>query len=226
MGITFPLARVSGQVFVCERACALTQVKQLGTPRDSSRGLVRADLDLCQGAMSSVEAVSMRRTLQRRMAGGATMGDRSAPPQPSGPGRFAPWLWPLVVMLVMLAFYLSDHRPPEPAVRVVPYSEVKALIRADAVRAVVLESDEISALLRRPEPDGPETLRAVTPAQPDPDLLPLLEERGVEVTAVAARDDSMLIAWLPWLVLIGVYIWLSRRLVSGAGGLPGGAGGL
>jgi cell division protease FtsH len=108
----------------------------------------------------------------------------------------------------------------------VPYSEVKALIRADAVRAVVLESDEISALLRRPEPDGPETLRAVTPAQPDPDLLPLLEERGVEVTAVAARDDSMLIAWLPWLVLIGVYIWLSRRLISGAGGLPGGAGGL
>ena len=79
---------------------------------------------------------------------------------------------------------------------------------------------------RRPEPGGAETLRAVTPAQPDPDLLPLLEERGVEVTAVASRDDAMLVAWLPWLVLIGVYIWLSRRLISGAGGLPGGAGGL
>ena len=66
-------------------------------------------------------------------------------------------------------------------------------------------------------------MRAVTPQQPDPALLPLLEEQGVVVTAQPPRTPSVLISLLPWLVILVFYFWLSRRMMGGGkfGGMPG-----
>jgi len=106
---------------------------------------------------------------------------------------------------------------------------MKALIRNGDVHAATLEETAVIAELRERTADGATRVRAVTPAQPDPALLPLLEDMGVTVTAEAPRAPSTLIWLLPWLLLIAFYFWLSRRMMGGigtgmGGGLQGGMG--
>jgi cell division protease FtsH len=156
------------------------------------------------------------------------MSDRQGRPGPKGTPASPRWIWPILLFLAILAYMASVPQPHEPAPAEIPYSELKALVRADAVSDVVIERDRIVATRAEPGPDTPERLRAVTPPQQDPDLLPLLEAHGVEVTAVAPPpEQSWILLWflLPWLLVIGVSLWLSRTAFRG--GLPGsGLGGL
>jgi cell division protease FtsH len=156
------------------------------------------------------------------------MSDRQGRPDPEATPASPRWLWPILLFLAVLAFLATTQQPQEPAPGEVPYSELKAMIRADAVSDVVLERDRITATLAEPAPGAPEQVRAVTPPQPDPDLLLLLETHGVDATAVAPpSEQSWILLWflLPWLLVIGVALWLSRT--SFRGGLPGsGLGGL
>jgi len=114
-----------------------------------------------------------------------------------------------------------------PTVSTVSYTEIKAMIRHGDVREATLETNAITVVLRAETHGEAEKLRAVTPQQPDPTLLPLLEENGVKITAKPPEAQSFLIYLLPWIVILGFYYWLSRRMmggVGGAGGLPGGIG--
>lgn len=84
-------------------------------------------------------------------------------------------------------------------------------------------------VLRNPAEDGSQRLRAITPQQPDLALLPLLEDMGVTVTAEAPETPSLLLSFLPWILLLACYFWHSRRMMGGggsgiSGGLPGGIG--
>ncbi|MBU0585400.1 MAG: ATP-dependent zinc metalloprotease FtsH [Alphaproteobacteria bacterium] len=115
-----------------------------------------------------------------------------------------------------------------PTSKSIPYSEIKQLIGTGEVSAVTLEATAIVAVLREPTADGIKTVRAITPQQPDPALLPMLEENSVLVVAEEPRAPSVLISFLPWLLIIAFYFWLSRRMTGGgfSGGLPGGLGDL
>lgn len=151
-----------------------------------------------------------------------------APPQGPNPSIWSRLLWPLVFGLVAL-IVLITQQPAELRPVVVPYSQVKAHIRAGDVREVILEESAIVATLQGQTNDGADRLRAVTPQQPDPSLLPLLEEMGVAVTAEAPRAPSTLLWFVPWIVIIAFYIWLTRRMTGGIGGgfgrgLPGNMG--
>lgn len=154
------------------------------------------------------------------------MRNHAKPPEPSDPGPLARLLLPLAIGFAVLAFFSlqSSNGPSSP--RSVSYSEIKELIRDGDVREATLEATAIVAVLRSPESDGTERVRAITPQQPDPALLPLLEEMGVIVTAEEPRGPSVLLSLLPWILLIGFYVWLSRRMMGGgiSGGLPGGIG--
>lgn len=152
------------------------------------------------------------------------MANNPTPPEPSGPGSLLRLLWPLVIGLTVIAIVSVQLPNGAPAEKTVSYSEVKELIRAGEITQATLESAAIVAVRRSPE-DGIERVRAITPQQPDPELLPLLEEMGVVVTAVAPQTPSLLISFLPWILILGFYFWLSRRAAGGlGGGLPGGLG--
>ena len=152
------------------------------------------------------------------------MANNPTPPEPSGPGSLLRLLWPLVIGLTVIAIVSLQLPNGAPAEKTVSYSEVKELIRAGEITQATLESAAIVAVRRSPE-DGIERVRAITPQQPDPELLPLLEEMGVVVTAVAPQTPSLLISFLPWILILGFYFWLSRRAAGGlGGGLPGGLG--
>lgn len=152
------------------------------------------------------------------------MGNHVTPPEPSGPNPLGRLLWPLVFFMA-LYFLLSTVAPPGSSdTRVVSYSEIKELIRDGRVSDVTLEATAIIAFLQAEEADGTKSVRAITPQQPDPTLLPLLEEMGVEITAKAPVGQSVLMYFLPWILILGVYFWISRRAMGGIGGIQGGIG--
>ncbi|TVQ06011.1 MAG: ATP-dependent metallopeptidase FtsH/Yme1/Tma family protein, partial [Roseinatronobacter sp.] len=138
-------------------------------------------------------------------------------------------LWPLAFGLVALTFLLTQQPADNGASVTVPYSEIKTLIRNGEIREATLEENAIVAVLQDRRADSVARVRAVTPAQPDPALLPLLEDMGVTVIAEAPRAPSTLIWLLPWVLLIAFYFWLSRRMMGRlgggmGGGVPGGMG--
>lgn len=146
-------------------------------------------------------------------------------PQPPEQTGLPPILWFFVFGLVALSVLLTQQPTQSAAPTPVSYSEMKTLIRNGDVNAATLEETAIVAVLQERRADGATVLRAITPQQPDPALLPLLEEMGVTVTAQEPRTPSALIWALPWILIIAFYFWLSRRVTGGlGGGLPGGMG--
>ena len=154
------------------------------------------------------------------------MGNHAKPPEPSEPDPLARLLLPLLIGFAVLTFLSFQSSDGLSSPRSVSYSEIKELIRDGEVRETTLEATAVIAVLRSPQSDGTERVRAITPQQPDPALLPLLEEMGVIVTAEEPRAPSVLLSFLPWILLIGFYVWLSRRMIGGgiSGGPPGGIG--
>lgn len=148
-------------------------------------------------------------------------------PNPPGPGLL---LWPLVVGLAIFAFLSLQTPGGSPTPTPISYTEIKRLIGNGEVSEATLEATAIVAVLRKPPAEGAGKVRAVTPQQADPELLPLLEEMGVIVTAEEPRTPSVLISLLPWILILVFYLWLSRRMMGGGlgggmgGGLPGGIG--
>lgn len=155
------------------------------------------------------------------------MGNHATPPTPPGSFNLIRFLLPFVVGLAAFAYLsypLSDGMAPP---KEVSYSEIKTLIRQDAVAAVTLKATAIVVVLRNPAEDGSQRLRAITPQQPDLALLPLLEDMRVTVTAEEPETPSLLLSFLPWILILAFYFWLSRRMAGGggiSGGLPGGIG--
>ncbi|MFY0615004.1 MAG: ATP-dependent zinc metalloprotease FtsH [Hyphomicrobiaceae bacterium] len=125
--------------------------------------------------------------------------------------------------MAVVAFLVLQLPTVSPAPRPVSYSEIKNLIRDGSVSEATLEATAIVAVLSSPAADSTKRVRAITPQQPDPALLPLLEEKGVIVTAEEPRTPSLLISLLPWILILAFYFWITRRMTGGGigGGLPG-----
>ncbi|MCH8466942.1 MAG: ATP-dependent zinc metalloprotease FtsH [Roseinatronobacter sp.] len=157
------------------------------------------------------------------------MNTRKAPPKTPEPQGLPPLLWPFVLGFMALALLLTQQPGETETVRTVSYSEVKTLIRNGDVNEVTLEENAIVAVLHDRGADGAARVRAVTPAQPDPALLPLLDDMGIGITAQTPRAPFTLLWLLPWVLIIAFYFWLSRRMMGGigggmGGGIPGGMG--
>ncbi len=131
----------------------------------------------------------------------------------------------IALLTVVLGFLVLPLLQGESATETVPYSAFKSRIEAGAFLEATLNETTIVGVLRTADGDISQ-LRAVLPVQNDPDLLPLLEAKDVTVTAVNSGGGSFLSLLLPWVILLGFYVWLSRRMRSGMTGLPGGMGDL
>lgn len=157
-----------------------------------------------------------------------TMGDQIAPRGPTGPQPQLRFLWPLILGLALFSFWSLQNGAGATAPRVVSYSEIKSLIRQGAVTEVTLEATAILAVLRSSSESSAQgsvdRVRAITPQQPDPELLPLLEKAGVVITAQEPASPSFLLALVPWILILSFYAWISHRMTGGGfgGGLPGG----
>src|SRR5512146_831839 len=132
--------------------------------------------------------------------------------------RFNRWyLLPLVALGVLIASELGGTAG---SVAVLPYSEFQQLLAQQKVKEVVIEGETLRGELKEPLKEGPNAgrVRFVT-NQVSPELAAALEKHGV---TFAARVESPLlraVVWLaPFLLLVGLWTWMSRR--RGLGG-PG-----
>ncbi|PUB15606.1 ATP-dependent zinc metalloprotease FtsH [Yoonia sediminilitoris] len=146
-------------------------------------------------------------------------GQTDEPDPPNQPGRLA---WALLAAFASVLLLLSLLNDPEVATPILPYSTVKQMVRDGEIGTAEFRDYAIVVTANQSDPDGVTTFRAVVPQQGDPDLLPLLEEHNVEVSAREPTGDSLLVYFLPWVLILAVYLWLQRRMMGNVVGGPGG----
>ena len=135
--------------------------------------------------------------------------------------------WMLVVITLAILFMVFVRTEVGEIRTAVSYTEFMSLLESEKVASVTFRGDRLDGALNTsiPTPAGGQTTLFTTRIPPveDPQLLSLLRQQGVEIGAEAAEDAAG--AWwvtlLPWILIIGFWFFLWRRM---AGGLPGGLG--
>ena len=134
-----------------------------------------------------------------------------------------PWqkaLGLLLLLLLLSVLFENLSRTPGSPSQATSYSTFKQQLREGNVRQVVLSEDDIVAVLYREivipgtgRKTG--TLRTTLPPLEDPELLPLLEKQGVEIRVRRKPQTGywwmFLANSLPWLLLLGFWVWTMRR---------------
>src|SRR5439155_1212134 len=124
-------------------------------------------------------------------------------------------LWVIIVLLLLALFTLFQNPGQRTTSTDISYSQFLSDVETGRVRDVVIQGPEIHGTLT----DG---RGFQTYAPNDPGLVPLLKNKAVSFTARPQQDNvpwfvSLLVSWLPFIALIGVWIFLSRQM-QGAGG--------
>jgi cell division protease FtsH len=134
-----------------------------------------------------------------------------------------PWQRALGFLLLLLLFSILVEnltRSNRPAGRTVPYSFFKQAVREGLFTDVTLSHKEMTGATVRevvPPGDTAPSRSLTTPMPPieDPELLPLLESQNIQVRVEPKEQENFL--WvllansLPWLLLLGFWIWSMRR---------------
>ncbi|HET7681327.1 MAG TPA: ATP-dependent metallopeptidase FtsH/Yme1/Tma family protein, partial [Xanthobacteraceae bacterium] len=124
-------------------------------------------------------------------------------------------LWVIIVLLLLALFTLFQNPSQRTASQDISFSQLLNEVDQGRVRDVLIQGPEIHGTFT----DG---RSFQTYAPNDPNLVQRLYGKGVAITARPQGDSvpwfvSLLVSWLPFIALIGVWIFLSRQM-QGAGG--------
>jgi cell division protease FtsH len=124
-------------------------------------------------------------------------------------------LWVIIVLLLLALFSLFQNPTQRPITNDITFSQLLTEVDAGRVRDVVIQGHEIHGTFS----DG---RQFQTYAPNDPNLVQRLYGKNVQITARPQGEQvpwfvSLLVSWLPFIALIGVWIFLSRQM-QGAGG--------
>ncbi len=156
-------------------------------------------------------------------------GDGDSPKRPLWM-RLVPWLILLLLLFVGVSWFNTAQDPP-----VISYNEFINQVNTDNVESVHATGDSIDGKLKNAAiaPESSETKAGESyteftterPTWANDDLLTQLNNHGVTVSAVSLVNQtspwmSLLMAFLPWILIIGIYVWFMSRMSKG-GGLGG-----
>jgi cell division protease FtsH len=124
-------------------------------------------------------------------------------------------LWVIIVLLLLALFTLFQNPGQRTSSQDIPYSQLLKDIEDKRVHDLVIQGPEIHGTYM-----GGGSFQTYAPS--DPGLVPLLRSKDVAFSARPLQDNvpwfvQLLISWLPFIALIGVWIFLSRQM-QGAGG--------
>jgi len=124
-------------------------------------------------------------------------------------------LWVIIVLLLLALFALFQGPSQRAGSQEIAFSQFISEVDKGRVRDVLMLGSEIHGSFI----DG---RRFQTYAPNDPTLLQRLYSKGVTVTARPQQSEvpwfvSLLLSWLPFLALIGVWVYLSRHMKQAAG---------
>lgn len=121
-------------------------------------------------------------------------------------------LWIVItLMMVMLYNLFNQQRIPETKIT---YTDFLAMVENERVAEVVIQGQELFVTdINRNQ------FKVFAPQ--DADLIKILRKKGVSINAKPPSDTpwyvSILVSWLPMIVLIGIWIFFMRQMQSGGG---------
>ena len=168
-----------------------------------------------------------------------------APGAQGGPGGQRPspfqqlrsfWFWlPIAVVLVLnlvIGNYLSQSNAPKTVT--ISYTEFKQQVSEDNVSSITAVGTSITGVAKSPVKDvnGKDSAKNFSlelPVYVGNDLEPLLDQHNVVQTAKPQTDqtplwETILFYFGPTLLFLGLFLWFSRRMAGGAGGILGSFG--
>src|SRR5579863_7336048 len=124
-------------------------------------------------------------------------------------------LWVIIVLLLLALFTLFQNPGQRASSQDISFSQLLNEVDHNNVRDVVIQGPEIHGTFTNGQ-------SFQTYAPNDPTLVTRLYNGKVQITAKPPGDNvpwfvSLLVSWLPFVALIGVWIFLSRQM-QGAGG--------
>src|SRR3569623_1459569 len=124
-------------------------------------------------------------------------------------------LWVIIVLLLLALFTLFQNPSQRTSAQDISFSQLLSEVDQGRVRDVVIQGPEIRGTFAN-------GTSFQTYAPSDPGLVQKLYSKGVSITARPLTDNvpwfvSLLVSWLPFIALIGVWIFLSRQMQGGAG---------
>ncbi len=122
-------------------------------------------------------------------------------------------LWLVIVLMMVMLYNIFNQQ--QAGQTDIGYSEFLSMVEKDRVQDVVIQGQELYFT----DING---TRYKSFAPNDAELIPLLRANGVAIKAKPPAESSWLmsivVSWLPMIVLIGVWIFFMRQMQGGAGG--------
>jgi cell division protease FtsH len=124
-------------------------------------------------------------------------------------------LWVIIVLLLLALFTLFQNPGQRASSQDISFSQLLSEVDQNHVRDVVIQGPEIHGTFTNGS-------SFQTYAPNDPTLVSRLYNGKVSITAKPPGDNvpwfvSLLVSWLPFIALIGVWVFLSRQMQGGAG---------
>ncbi|MFN5684518.1 ATP-dependent zinc metalloprotease FtsH, partial [Bradyrhizobium sp.] len=124
-------------------------------------------------------------------------------------------LWVIIVLLLLALFTLFQNPGQRASSQDISFSQLLSEVDQGNVRDVVIQGPEIHGTFKNGS-----SFQTYAPS--DPNLVKRLYDAKVSITAKPPGDNvpwfvSLLVSWLPFIALIGVWIFLSRQMQGGAG---------
>ncbi len=121
-------------------------------------------------------------------------------------------MWIVVCLVFIFLFHMFNQ--PQGKDDGIVYSDLLSLVEKGQVAEVTIQGETVSGRMI----DG-KTFKTYVP--PGSTFVPLLREKGVRIAAKPAEGTSwymtILISWLPIILLVGVWVFFMRQMQSGGG---------
>ena len=128
------------------------------------------------------------------------------------------WIWIVSIAVFALMILMSTQLTNQSSKTTIAYSEFKQLISDGSVKEVVLEGEDAKAELKKALAFGDKSaatnvVSTILPAGGDTELIPLLNQHDVVIWNLPSESgNSWLLSLLPWIIFIGIYFFIMRRM--------------
>lgn len=122
-------------------------------------------------------------------------------------------LWLVIILMIVMLYNIFNQQ--QLSENNVGYSEFLSMVENNYVQDVLIQDNELIVTDRNGS-----HFKVYAPN--DVDLIKILREKGVAITAKPPAESpwfvAVLVNWLPMIVLIGVWIFFMRQMQGGGGG--------
>ena len=122
-------------------------------------------------------------------------------------------LWLVIVLMMVMLYNIFNQQ--QVTENNIGYSEFLAMVEGERVQSVLIQGQDLYIT-------DTKGTRFRTFAPRDGDLIKTLRDNGVAIKAKPPTESSwfmsIIISWLPMIVLIGVWIFFMRQMQGGGGG--------